>query len=105
MKTQVSEWLNYYQPTTTDAFGNVPETGEQKPERPEAYDILLQLRRFDCHWADGGYSDQPWLLTQELNACSEAEEDHQNIINLNAQRKAEFENSFKQNLNSLKRPQ
>lgn len=65
----------------------------EAPERPEAYDILLQLRRFNLNWNEGGYDNQPWLLYQELNAVHEAEEEHSSIKMMNLRRRQEFEAS------------
>lgn len=89
---QTFKWLDYYESTASDPFtANVVKDPKKAPERPEAFDILLQLRRFSLSWSDGGYEDQPWLLTEELNAAASAEEDHKNLIIMNQRRKAEFE--------------
>jgi len=91
----VFEWLSYHEPTAHDPHGIGAKPEGPEPERPEAYDILLQLRRFHLTWAQGGYEDQPWLLTEELNAASDAETRHKNLILLNQKRREEWAASQK----------
>jgi hypothetical protein len=73
-------------------IGNTDD--ENMPERPEVYDVLLQLRRFNMKWVDGGYEDQPCILIEELNQVYRAEEEH-SIRKLINQRNKEAFNANK----------
>lgn len=76
----MTEWLEFLDPT--ESIIAPPGEGEA-PEPPEAYDVLMQLRRFGVSWANGGYEDQPCLLMKELNAVCEAEEEHDAVKRIN----------------------
>jgi hypothetical protein len=87
------EWLQYNDPTESDYVGLGP-IEEEAPERPEAYDVLMQLRRFNLPWSQGGYEDQPCILYLELNAVCSAEEEHAILKQIN-QRNRERANGNK----------
>lgn len=81
------EWLEFHNPTGSDYSSGVPDDREDEPERPEAFDVLMQLRRFNLSWSAGGYEDQPCLLYMELNSVCAAEEEHTNLKLINLRNK------------------
>lgn len=86
----VTEWLDYVDPVESI----IAPSGEgEPPERPEAYDVLMQLRRFGLNWASGGYEDQPCILMMELNAVCEAEEDHAATKQINQKNRVKYGSS------------
>lgn len=84
------EWLQYEGPTEAELVGEVTGEAPTAPERPEAYDILMQLRRYGLSWAAGGYEDQPVLLMRELDAVCAAEAEIATIQAINVARRAEW---------------
>lgn len=83
------EWLEYNDPVEETV---TPHEDGTEPERPEAFDVLMQLRRFNLSYTFGGYEDQPWLLMQELNAVCDAEEEHRTIKLINAENRIKSAN-------------
>lgn len=61
-----------------------------EPERPEAFDVLMQLRRFHINWVDGGYEDQPCILMDEINTVCQAEEEHTSQRMINQRNREKF---------------
>jgi hypothetical protein len=89
----VQRWLEWDDRMNLDQDAKdslIMQYDEHGPPQPEPLSYLYRLRRFNCMWWPGGYSSQPWLLMEELNACIEGEEEYKLI------KAIELENKLKQ---------